>query len=479
MKKHRVFSFDELCKSHQLDYTGDEVVAAMQKSLTTTNSGPITVPRTSPLMLENMDGLMTEVLLTEQHFKLFNSIQRVPSAGPYFEWNRHTSFGTRRGSIGFAEGGGPKGGTSAFSRHGVYNKYLGVRGGLTHQMLVSGQNGGTVEDPETRENHDRAMELFERLEREIIFGNKAIKDGSGNEVHFDGLLTLMAAQNAANIIDKQGAPLTYEDLDNATVKLVKDGKQISVDGYTSYMSVHVTEGLNKMYQDRNIIRESKGGSKTASYVPGFRVPSYDTQFGTIEFEHTLMLEEIKDSAPLAAADSGAPAAPATCTTAAASDATSKLAAATYYYTVAAFNDSGESLGLTTTGQAITAGQKCTLTIADTTGATGFRVYRGLQSDGSDAKWIGRVAKGTTTTTFVDQGGWMTVDSSGGEQNGMAVIIKPDPRDLVMSQMAPLMKMPLPQSETTFPFLLLLYCALVLKAPERVMIYKNCGKYTPA
>ena len=49
----------------------------------------------------------------------------------------------------------------------------------------------------------------------------------------------------------------------------------------------------------------------------------------------------------------------------------------------------------------------------------------------------------------------------------------------MSQMAPLLKMPLPQVDTTFPFLLLLYCALVVKAPERVIIFKNCGPYVGA
>ena len=127
-EKRNVQTYDELCKSLQLPYTGDDVVADLRKALSTTNSGPISVDRTSPLMLENLDGLMTEVLLTEAHFKLFNSIPRVPSAGPYFEWNRHKGFGSRRGNVGFSEGGAPKGSLSSFERKGIYNKYPGSQG---------------------------------------------------------------------------------------------------------------------------------------------------------------------------------------------------------------------------------------------------------------------------------------------------------------------------------------------------------------
>jgi hypothetical protein len=34
-------------------------------------------------------------------------------------------------------------------------------------------------------------------------------------------------------------------------------------------------------------------------------------------------------------------------------------------------------------------------------------------------------------------------------------------------------------DTTYPFLLLLYIVSVIKAPQRVKIYKNCGTYVQA
>lgn len=483
-----VLTFDELCKSQGFEYTGDDVIQALSqfapltKALGTTDpGGSFNSPRLSPLQLENLDGLMTEVLLTERHFKLFNSIPRTPSPTPYFEWNRHKGFGSRRGSIGFAEGGSPKGSLSTFIRQGLYNKYYGVQGGVTHQMMIAGQNGGTVEDPETREKRDRALELFERLEREFIFGDSTIKDEAGNAVHFDGLMNQLASGNSANVIDLQGQPLTFNNLDTAARTLVKSGKQISVDGYNAYMSTHVLDGLNAQYKDRNIVRLNKDTAASASFTPGFTLPGYQTNFGTFSFEHTILLEEVEDSTPLAASNGtgigtvGAPTGSAA--------AGGALDAATYYYKVAAYNDTGETVpSAASSGIAATATQKITLTITAPSGnVTGYRIYRATGSATAPYKWIGRIAKTGATDTFVDAGAWRTYDvaDSAKEQNGMAVLIKPDPRDIVMAQMAPLLSMPLPQVGTTFPFLLLLYCVLVLKAPERVIIFKNAGQYTPA
>ena len=471
-----VMNFDELCKSQGFDYTGDDVVANLSKALTTTNSGTGGIAG-GPLMLENLDGLMTEVLLTQKHFKLFNAVPRVPSAQPYFEWNRHKGFGSRRGSLGFKEGGAPKGSISSFERNGLYNKYLGVQGGVTHQMLTAGMNGGVFEDPTVRENKDRALELFERLEREMVFGSSSIKDEDGNEVNFDGLLTFMEENASENVIDLQGAALDFDNLDEQIEDLVTTGKEISVDGYSSYMSTHVMGGLNKQYQDRNIVRHNKDGAASAKYIPGFKLPAYESQFGTLAFEHSILLEEVEGGKPVDAALSAAPSAP-TVSGLATADTDSEIVAGTYYYSVGAFNDSGESLATVSDAVALTADQNCTLTISRVDGATGYRIYRGLESDGSDAQWIGRIAQSTSgDLTFADQNLFRTKSAAGAAENGMAIIFKPDPKDICLSQMTPLTKMPLPQVNTTFPFLLLLYCVLVPKATERIKIFKNAGVYT--
>jgi hypothetical protein len=57
---------------------------------------------------------------------------------------------------------------------------------------------------------------------------------------------------------------------------------------------------------------------------------------------------------------------------------------------------------------------------------------------------------------------------------IAPLICRNPADLCIAQMSPLLKMPLAPVSTTFEYLLLLYHTLVLKAPERQIIFKNVG-----
>lgn len=473
-----VQSYDQILKSAGMGITGDDRVADLQKALATTNSGPGGI-QSGPLMLENLDSIMTEVLINEGHFKLYNYLPKVPSAQPYYEYNVHKGFGSNRsGGAGFAQGGAPKGGTSSFARNGIYTKFLGTKGGVTHQMLLTGQNGGAFEDPNVRENRDRTLELLEKTERELVYGQAAVTDEGGNEVNFDGLLAALTAQNAANLIDLKGAPLTFNELDASALSLVTTGKQPTVNGYTALMSAHVKSGLNKQFADRNMVRMNKDTATAQTYTPGTAINTYDTEFGTLALDHSILLQEVDGAVPLAAAPANVPAAPAITTQpVAASDATSNLPAATYYYTVSAFNDTGESLGTITAAVAVTAGQKTTTVVTRVSNATGYRIYRGTKSDGSDAKWIAKVAQPASgNLTFVDQGKWLPVDAAGNAGDGLCILFKPDARDIAIAQMTPLVKMPLPQEGTTFPFLLLLYIVSVLKAPERLIIYKNCGTY---
>lgn len=478
-------SFDQMLKDGNYSQTGDQIVTDLAKALSTTTGTPM-ANGNGPLMLENLDGVMTEVLITEQHFKMYNLLPKVPSAQPYYEFNVHKSFGSNRaGGAGFAQGGAPKGGTSNFKREGIYNKFLGTKRGITHQMLMTGQNGGAFEDPSVRENRDGTLELLEKVDRELIFGQSAIKDEAGNEVNFDGLLTQLATLNAANVIDLKGAALSFDHLDVTAQKLVTTGKQPTVNGYTTMLSPHVLTGLNNQFAQKNMVRFNKDGGIAPSYSLGQNLTGYDTQFGRFGFDFSILMQEVEAGAPAAAAPAGAPAIPTFVATTgqptAADDATANMVAGTYYYSIAAFNDTGESLPVVSDAVAVAdATTKVTIGIVRVTGATGYRIYRGKAADGSDAKWIAKVAQPASgDLSFVDKGEWQTIDAAGKESDGLAIFIKPDPKDIAIAQMTPLIKMPLPQEGTTFPFLLLLYMVSIIKAPERVVIYKNCGTYTPA
>lgn len=470
-------SFNSLLRKSGLPMSGDDCVANLVKAMAITNS--TTTPGTpGPLNLENLDSVMTKVLIQQKHFKFFNFFTKIPSIQGLFQWLRQNSFGETRGSHGFAEGGAPAWGTSAYTRGNGQIKYVGVKGGYTHQVGMVGQMGGSFVDPVTAENENRTLQLLTRNERELIFGDETILDSKGNAVHFNGLLTELAALNSANVIDMKGAAFSYEELDESAEDFITNGKMIDVDPFTCFMSPHVESGINRQYQDRNVVRHNKDTAKGTEYVPGFKVPGYDSQFGNITFDRSILMEEVGGSKPLASAGADAPAAPATVTAAAAAEATSLMTDGTYYYFVSAHNDADESVTTATTATAVTAGQKVTLTIARVTGANAYRIYRGTTNVAADAKWIARIPQPTAgDASFVDKNQWRTVDGNGKPANGLAILVEPDPTDIGIAQLAPLVKLEQPLEGTTIPFLLMLYITLVLKAPERVRIYKNCGIYT--
>lgn len=486
--------FDALLKGFGDNRTSDDLM----KALYSTNSGSGGITQ-GPLTLENLDGTMTEVLTGPNHFKLWQKIPVVPSANAYYEFNKHTGFGARRSGLGFAEGGGPTGNVSAFTRAGEYVKYLGVRGGVTDQMLRASQAGGIFEDAEARENKDRTLELLERFERDGVFGDKGILDKNGVEVGFDGLLAQMVAKNAANVIDMQGKAFGFDNIDNSSENLIVTGKQPSMDGYGVLMSPHVAKGLNKQYIDRNIVRLDKGSNATADVSPGFRVPSYDGQFGSVTFDHSILLQEVEGAGALAVAHPDAPAAaPVFGIQPVVSGAVGPIAA-TYTYAVAAFNDAGETVATSAAaGLALNGNQGATFTITKCTGATGYRVYRKTAAVGSAFRLIAKVkapatgadVTGATVTGntyksteaagalyFIDTGAWVPTNATDSNAtDGLAIFIKPEPRDICIAQLAPLHKKVLPAQDTLNPFILMLYATLVVKAPERIRIYKNCGKY---
>ncbi len=476
-------SYDGMLKSLGLNTTGDQIIQGMEQELRkalATYTGVTMPDGNGPLNLQNLDGVMTEVLISQKHFKIYNLLPKVPSATKYYEYNVHTSFGeSRAGGAGFAEGGAPKGTNSNFERKGIYNKYLGVLGGVTQQMLITGQNGRPWSDPNVRENKDRTVSLLTKVERESIFAQETILDEAGNNVNFDGLLAQLTSLFPQNVIDMQGQPLSYDELDVAAQDFITTGKQPTVDGYTVLMSPHIKTGLNQQFGTRGVVRFNKDQAKGINFTPGQSVVDYDTNFGTFAFDHSILLQEVDTGTPLTATTADAPASPAITTQpSAADDAAGQHIAGTYYYSVAAFNDTGESLPTVTSGVAVPDSTTAvTLVVTRLAGATGYRIYRGSKSDGSDGKWIAKVPQTVSgNLTFVDKNGWFTVDANGNQADGLALVVKPDPADIAIAQMTPLIKNILPQVGTTYPFLLQLYIVPVIKAWQRVKIYKNCGTY---
>lgn len=449
------------------NFSGDAVVAELQKAIATGALSGYYSDMTA-LRLENLDSTMTSVLFKQSHLKIFNALPRIPSAQPLFQWNRRNAYGSSRGAVGFREGGAPKGSTSKWTRNSIMNKYYGVRGGYTHQALITGQMGGSLVDPVAEENRNRTLELLEKTERGIVFSDKLVLDGSGNEVHYDGLLKQIDGAAVGSVIDKKGQPLDFEDFELYGERLVTVGKLLNFDSLKSWFTPFVLSDLAKLKTQSE--RKALTGDSNPGYRPGTPLKGYDSQFGFFPFDTSIFLNAVEDGKMLAADEPNAPAAPAAPSPVAASATDSNMTAGSYYYFASSVNDDGESAATVAAAAAVvTDGQKVTVTITRVSGATRYRVYRGLAADGSDAGWIADVPQpGVGNASYVDKNQIMP-------GTGMAIILNMQEEDIVLAQMAPLIKFPLAIVSTTVEFLLLLYHVLVVKAAERMIVVKNIGR----
>lgn len=465
-------SFDQLSREqYGNDWTGDRAVASLRESLAKAmginDLAGAGITGTQPLMLENLDMTLTEVLVTEQFMKVYNAIPKVPSKNALFEWTRKRHYGSFRGTAGFREGGAPKGSHAKYQRNNATIRYLGERGGLTHQLSVAGDAGGTQLSPVAEENRNTTIRLMAKVERAVIRGRETIKDEDGNVVNYDGIIPQMEADAAAHVVDMKGQPMDFTTLDELGYNLFHEGKLLDFGKIRGFQTGTVLSDLGNLLLEKE--RTTLTGSGKAPLVPGTPFKGYESQFGFIPFEPSQFLDEVEGDKPLAEADDGAPPKPATCAGVAATQAGATIPTGTFYYFASAINSSGESLAEDSAGVAVTLGEKVTVTIARVNTATAYRLYRGTQADGSDAGWIATVPQ-------PDSGDASHVDTNQQIPNtGTAIWFHADTADIAIAQLAPLIKWPLAITSTTVEFLLLLYHTLVIKAHERVWVFKNVGR----
>jgi hypothetical protein len=152
---------------------------------------------------------------------------------------------------------------------------------------------------------------------------------------------------------------------------------------------------------------------------------------------------------------------------------------TYWYAVSAVNDAGESAATVfPVGVSVAANQEVNLAWANPSGVQAYRIYRVQQTSQPSAthpgwRFVGYTPKVLSgNSTFTDRNGTTELYNNFMPNTNISPLICRNPADLCIAQMSPLLKMPLAPISTTFEYLLLLYHTLVLKAPERQIIFKN-------
>ena len=437
------------------------------------------------LRLENLDDVMTSVLYSNEHLVLFNWLNRVVSKQPVYEYNVRKRYGDGRRTLGFQEGGTPRPSTGQWERKTATVRFMGIRGGVTHQASLTGALGGFQISPAEEEERGRTLDLLGIIERWAIHGDKDLKALTSPEINYDGILRQLedAVTNGiideitagsggkGNVIDKQGQPLTFDDIEAGTLQTFEKGFLSSTRNQALFCNPNVSAGLSlqKLPSERAVL--GVDGTASGRYVSGVPLGGFKTQRGVVPFRESIFMEPVEFNDPLLDASkvaSTAPAAPATITSGTSADAGATWSG-TFYYFVSALNDGGESLATAVDGGSsvgVSAGEKVTLTISSVTDAQGYRVYRGTASNGSDAVYIG-LSPAAVATTFVDTNARIPGTTD-------ALLLYNSQDSITIPQMSPLVKLPLGVVSTTVEFLLLLYHTIVVKAPERIIWWKNVG-----
>lgn len=528
-------SFDMIVRDWSRNqFGGDSIVDEIRKALSTGSYSQATsvgvgsagltgaAGEGTALRLENLDNTMTSVLATAEHLKVFRFLHKEPSKQPYYQWNRRESYGSSRGFFGFQEGGIPTGGSGQWSRNGAYIKFLGTKGGVTHPAVLTNILGGMSMDPVAEDQLGRTMDFMQRVERAIMFGDDDILDAKNKDSNYDGILKKLSVDRVRNVIDLQGKPLTYDKIADAATKLVTEGKLLSFNDVTLFMSPQNIEDLGKLRYGTSLTnggypvigpgatvdRADLTTSGRDNLIAGMSIVGQQTAFGIIPFEWSIFTEPVEGGQPLNAlgnvADTGATAAPVTVVPVAgastnATATSNHVGTKNYFYAVSSVNDAGESLATafgtvtnaTRVPYAVTENQQVVLTITvPATPATAYRIYRAeLATQTTDAllqltlktnawRLVGYVANGTAaaaaTITFTDRNGTPELWNNFMPGTNIAPLLCRNPADLCIAQMSPLLKMPLAPVNTTFEYLLLLYHTLVVKSPERQFIFKNVG-----
>lgn len=499
-------SFEDLGREvYGPNFYGDDETANLQKALAT--SAISGFGDATPLRLENLDAVMSSVLFQAGHLKIFNQLPRVPSTQIVYQWMQELLYGDERGIAGFVEGGTPPTTTSQWERNLSTVRYMGTRRGYTHQMLAVGQAGGSFVDPVARENRNGTLDLLQKIERWVLYGQAAITDGTGNLVNYDGFNVQML-NAGTNVLDKQGQPLDYEDFENIGEVLANDGVLLNFDNVRVFATPRTLSDLAKLKFNAEWYPKNPDAA-VAGYRPGVPIEGYNSQHGYFPFEESIFIGAVKNNRVKMSntgtnvADSVAPTAPSAVTATVATTNGTALPAGTRYYWVTAMGPRGESLPTASGAVVIPAGgASVSLAITNANSGTGdnaciaFRVY-------CNESGVNSVTDPNTTLLYTVASGCTVgvnnlITAGGTTSNGVTIgiintnstyidnhqtvpgtydmmVMNMSEEDMAIAQLAPLIKFPLAITSTTIEFLLMLYHLYVVKIPQRQYLVKNVGK----
>lgn len=454
---------------------GSAEVEALQKALTAGyGTDPATFTGGTALRIQSLDKTMFATIQENKHFRLFNALVKSNATATVDEWTEQSSVGGFLGGSTNTETGTIRAADGQYARRTALVKYLMTRREVSFVATL----GNNIASAEAIEQQNGAIQLLSDAEYLCFEGDSTVVP-----TEFDGIFAQIQAGvtagqvDGANILDAQAASLASINLVN------KAAAQIS--GYGNFgtpthifmsqlVQADFDNGLDPAF--RVALDNNPGALQLGAPVKGIR-----TSWGDIATMPDVFIREDLRQQPFETlyptiAAANAAQAPASVTTAVASDAASQFAAGqagNYYYAVVGVNAAGGSTIVKSAVQAVAAGQKCTLTITRSAGAqeTGYIVYRSRLNGTNattDFREMVRIPVAGATTTYVD----LNRDIPGTTK---AFILNMSNGGGAISwrQFLPMLKFPLyPTVSATVPWAQLLFGYLRLTKRRHHVVIKN-------
>lgn len=453
------------------------------------------------IRLQSIENTLKWVEYQDKHIRLWKDIPKQPAYSTTEEYSKFSAYGSAGGEGFIAEVGTPQTMLQSYERDVAYVKFIGVRKATS---IVSTLVKNQVGDMEAHEVKVGTTELLGMTERNLIWGDsrvnaqawkgivqqceEACRTSLGVWKGTTNFPAIASVDPSFCIVDLQGAPLSPDVLERNLVRVASSPNY----GFISdiYAPYSVFGDFSLLYWSQQILTNPgpAGGQRI-----GVPLTGYNSTVGAVNFKPMPLLAPNRGlsasttthyhSAEAATIPTGAP----TIASPTATGSDSTLPADTYYYWCSTTYLGYESVAAAVGGVTSTANQyipiKATSSgIGDGTSGA-LRVYRSTQDDIATARWLADVPLGYTyTNTGMAASGDAYTYYNDYNQNIPDTCIAfavDNNADQVwrFRQLAPVMKLDLAITDTSKPFMLLMFGVPIIYNPRRVILFKNIGSAT--
>ena len=423
----------------------------------------------SPLVPQQLQNTLSVATSSMSDLKLWPMLSKTPARNTVVEYNRVIRHG---GDISpfIAEGGTAALNRSQYEKVAVQIRYLAEKREVTDQaaeMMIVGPTPNVIAE-ETRRGTER---LLRRVERELFHG-----DSSLNDLAWDGIIKQI--KDNGNSGDNRGAALTAPHSPEIL------GHIYSAPIYGMVAHILVTPRVLTELIKQTVVsgRHDQLQVSGSSITYGAQNISITGPYGPVPVVACPFLERNDRIAPAAASSQVFEGTIETPTISAQPnavvDATAKFTAneaggaVGYRYRVVPVGDAGVGVPVDTNAEIVAVGEHITFTIAQADAKATvkyYKVYRSAKdaTSADGALLIGEFENDGANTIIVDRN-----FNVPGSSDALFVNMAPDYMEYF--QLLSLIRRPLAQINTSYPFLLMMFGAPAVKLPSKMFVLKNCG-----